>query len=120
MATARAHGIPEEIRRELADLVVQLAEVPRFGVLDTAGDWAESRGYETGYLDFGPDLDSVHCPGAIFIGKDGDWYLGVSGVGRRNSSIFSDGDIDQMDYEGDEDGKIYPMQYILPWKKEQE
>ena len=119
MATARAHGIPEEIRRDLGDLVAELAEASSWRILDTAGDWARSRGYETGFLDYGPDLDSMHCHGAIFVDRDGDWQIGVGGVGRRNSAIDSDGDIDQMDYEGDEDRKIYPMQYILPWKKEQ-
>lgn len=111
--------VPPESLAAVRQLEAVLADATSWNVLDKASDWAESQGYETGFLDYGRDLDSVHCPGAIFIDKDGEWEIGVSGTGRRNSSVDSEGTVDQMDYEGDENGKIYPIQYILPWKKEQ-
>lgn len=117
VAAAREHNVPDETLNAVAELDSILPS--SFGRLNTAADWAEERGYETGYLSYGAELDAIHQHGAIFIDEDGDWEIAVTGVGRRNSALDSEGNRDQMDYEGDENGEISPLQYILPWKKEQ-
>lgn len=118
MTAAKHHNVPQEVRWAVSDLVNALHDQP-FGKLNAAAEWAESRGYETGYLSYGAEVDSIHQHGAIFVDEDGDWEIAVTGVGRRNSSLDSAGNRGQMDYEGDENGEISPLQYILPWKKDQ-
>lgn len=100
-------------------LEAELEQQQGWSLLEKASTWAEAHGYETEYLNHGANVDYVHCHGAIFISEDGEWEIGVTGTGRRNSAVDSAGNVDQMDYEGDEDGEISPLQVIFPWKKEQ-